>query len=97
MKKCKNCGKELIDKKDFANNDTNSEYCNVCLKSDGSLRSFDDFKNIMISFLLTKEGQDLTKKLGFDTPKNESDAKSLADRVMAIMSRNIPELNNIKK
>lgn len=96
MKKCKNCGKEMQKAEDFANQDINSDYCKICVKKDGSLRTYDEFKNIMIVHLLTSEGKKLTEQLGLEPATTQEEAEKLADWVMNIMAEHTPELKNKK-
>lgn len=97
MKKCKNCGKEMVSASDFANNDINSEYCSICMKKDGTVRTYAEFKSIMAVHLLTSEGKELSKQLGLDPANNQEEAEKLAEWVMNIMSKNVPELKNLSK
>lgn len=96
MKKCKNCGREMLKYEDFANKDLASEYCNICVKKDGKLRTYSDFRNIMVVHLLTKEGKELAEKLGFTPATTQNEAEKLADWVMKTMAENVPEINQKK-
>ena len=97
MKKCKNCGHEMLKPDDFANQDPNSEYCSTCMKKDGTLRTYDEFREIMVVHLLTSEGRKLTEQLKLEPAKNREEAEKLADWVMNLMAEHTPELKNKKE
>lgn len=96
MKKCKNCGREMLKYEDYANKDLNSENCSICVKKDGKLRTYSDFKNIMVVHLLTREGKELAEKLGFSPATTQEEAEKLADWVMKTMAENVPEISQKK-
>ena len=96
MNKCENCGREMEAVEDYANGDANATFCKVCLKKDGSLRTYKEFRNILVVHLLTKEGKELTKQLGFEEATTQEEAEKLSDWVMKTMSDNVPEISKKK-
>ena len=47
--------------------------------------------------MLTKEGKELSKQLGFEEAKTQEEAEKLSDWVMKTMSDNVPEISKKKE
>lgn len=96
MKNCKNCGREMVNPADFGKGDTNSDYCNFCLKEDNNLRTFKEYRNLMVIHVLTSEGKKLTEQLGMKPAETQEDAEKLADWIMDEMVKNSPAMKALK-
>ncbi|BCJ92981.1 AraC family transcriptional regulator [Anaerocolumna cellulosilytica] len=58
MKICIACGMPMLEKSDFAGEDTKKDYCIHCTRPDGSMQSFEEKKAGMIHFIIKTQGFD---------------------------------------
>ena len=56
MKTCIACGMPMREKSDFAMGDESKDYCVHCANDDGSMQSFEQKKEGMISFVIKTQG-----------------------------------------
>ena len=56
MKICIACGMPMMKAADYAMGDENKDYCLHCARPDGSMQSFDEKKEGMISFVINTQG-----------------------------------------
>ena len=97
MIKCKNCGREMNKIEEFANGDLTSKYCRFCLKPDGDLRTFQEYKELMSLNALTDEGKELARKVGLKAAETKEEADVQADWILAQLVENLPEMRELKE
>jgi len=56
MKTCIACGMPMTKATDFAMNDESKDYCVHCAREDGSMKSFEEAKASMTSFIIKTQG-----------------------------------------
>ncbi|MBN1969135.1 MAG: hypothetical protein JXR48_08035 [Candidatus Delongbacteria bacterium] len=97
MMKCKNCGREMTRIEDFAKNDITSAYCRFCLKPDDSLRTYDEYRELMVINALTDEGKEIARKVGLKSAETREEAEKQADWIMTQLVENLPEMRALKE
>ncbi|PID29116.1 MAG: hypothetical protein CR982_03670 [Candidatus Cloacimonadota bacterium] len=97
MIKCDNCGREMTKVQEFANSDLTSKYCSFCLKPNGDLRSFGEYKELMSLNALTDEGKELARKVGLKPAETREEADKQADWVLSQLVENLPEMKKLKE
>lgn len=58
MKQCIACGMPMKKAEDFANGDSNNEYCRYCARPDGTMQSYDEKLASLTSFIVRTQGLD---------------------------------------
>jgi hypothetical protein len=58
MKKCIACGMPMENKEDFANGNTEKEYCKYCARPDGSMQSYDEKLSSLVKFIIKTQNLD---------------------------------------
>jgi late competence protein required for DNA uptake (superfamily II DNA/RNA helicase) len=96
MIKCNNCGREMTKIEEFANSDLTSKYCRFCLKPDGDLRTFEEYKELMALNALTDEGKELARKVGLKPAETKEEADKQAEWVLSHLVENLPEMKILK-
>lgn len=60
MKTCIACGMPMKDPSEFACGDTSKDYCVHCVRSDGSMQSFEEKRAGLTAFIMKTQGFDKT-------------------------------------
>lgn len=58
MKQCIACGMPMKNPEDFANGDSEKEYCRYCARPDGTMQSYDEKLNSLTNFIVKTQGLD---------------------------------------
>lgn len=58
MKICIACGMPMNKKEDFAMGDESKDYCKYCMRSDGSMQTYDEKLKSMTEFIVNTQGID---------------------------------------
>lgn len=58
MKQCIACGMPMEKTSDFAQGDTEKDYCIHCMSSDGGMQSFEEKKENLARFIVRTQGFD---------------------------------------
>jgi hypothetical protein len=77
---CESCGKRLFRAEDHGNNDMNNLWCKDCCNPDGSHKSRDEAKKVVMKLLLSP---DAVRSMGERLDKEE--AEKLAEEYMKRM------------
>jgi hypothetical protein len=56
MKLCIACGMPMKNAEDFANGDSEKEYCKYCARPDGTMQSYDEKLNSLTNFIVKTQG-----------------------------------------